>query len=442
MCDSFVALPSFTKSGNLIFGKNSDREPNETQLVLRVPRKKWSERSLQCTFIAVPQVAETFEVVLSKPYQMWGAEMGVNEYGLVIGNEAVFTKIKFGRNNDGLTGMDLLRLALERCQTADEALPTITVLLEKYGQNACGGYQNKRFYYHNSFLIADFHQAWVLETAGRHWAAQRIESFGSISNGLTIGSDFDLISKDAISFARQNRWTKRGKPFHFRDAYSDWLYTRLSNCKLRQALSNRKLAEKTGVFTRKDAMDLLRTHDRDPLQFQPQKSTSASICMHATGILNPSQTTGSMIAEIRNRKPSTIWLTGTSMPCLSIYKPLFLNGRYLVDSKLDASRPLEHHHFWWTAEKLHRTIIRNYRKGYAAIKMEKEKFQLDLLRDEEELLAQLPQTEKLDQLSAKAFSLHYQQLLQWDQKVSSLNLKERSWNALYRSFLKKSSGSI
>ena len=29
MCDTFVALPSHTASGNLIFAKNSDREPNE-----------------------------------------------------------------------------------------------------------------------------------------------------------------------------------------------------------------------------------------------------------------------------------------------------------------------------------------------------------------------------------------------------------------------------
>jgi hypothetical protein len=44
--------------------------------------------------------------------------------------------------------MDLLRLALERCKTADEAIRCITSLLEQYGQNANGGYKNKNFYYH------------------------------------------------------------------------------------------------------------------------------------------------------------------------------------------------------------------------------------------------------------------------------------------------------
>ncbi len=39
--------------------------------------------------------------------------MGVNEKGMVIGNEALFTKVK-QEKAPGLIGMDLLRLALER----------------------------------------------------------------------------------------------------------------------------------------------------------------------------------------------------------------------------------------------------------------------------------------------------------------------------------------
>ncbi len=74
-----------------------------------------------------------------------------------------------------------LRLGLERGATAREALGVITTLLERHGQGgACsesptaapgdGG----KMTYHNGFLLADAAEAWVLETAGENWAAERV----------------------------------------------------------------------------------------------------------------------------------------------------------------------------------------------------------------------------------------------------------------------------
>ncbi len=64
----------------------------------------------QCTYIAVDQVEETHAVILSKPAWMWGAEMGANSHGVVIGNEAVFTKLNGEQDaEEKLLGMDLVR---------------------------------------------------------------------------------------------------------------------------------------------------------------------------------------------------------------------------------------------------------------------------------------------------------------------------------------------
>ena len=73
--------------------------------------------------------------------------------------------------------MDLLRLALERSADAESAVALMTELLEKHGQDACGGYQDRKFYYHNSFIIADPGQAYVLETVDRFWAAKKVQGY-------------------------------------------------------------------------------------------------------------------------------------------------------------------------------------------------------------------------------------------------------------------------
>src|SRR5690625_3053580 len=113
MCDTMVALGNTTKDGSIIFAKNSDRQPNEPLLHVHQPRQKFPPKEkLNCTYVTIDQVEETYEVFLLKPSWMWGCEMGVNEHGLTIGNEAVFTKEKV--NKTGLLGMDLVRLALER----------------------------------------------------------------------------------------------------------------------------------------------------------------------------------------------------------------------------------------------------------------------------------------------------------------------------------------
>lgn len=79
-CDTFVVMGNVTESGDVIFGKNSDRPKGEVQEVLYVEPQKYPEGTkLKCTYIEIDQVQETIGVILSKPAWMWGAEMGANE---------------------------------------------------------------------------------------------------------------------------------------------------------------------------------------------------------------------------------------------------------------------------------------------------------------------------------------------------------------------------
>ncbi|MCU0444410.1 MAG: C69 family dipeptidase [Microscillaceae bacterium] len=436
MCDTFVALPSHTATGNLIFGKNSDREPNEAQAIVRIPAQILDNKQVRCTYINIPQVESTYEIIVSKPFQMWGAEMGINEKGLVIGNEAVFTKVKFNKKNEGLTGMDLLRLALERADSAERAIELITNLLAEYGQDACGGYENRNFYYHNSFIIADKQTAWVLETAGKEWAAQQVKGFRSISNGLTIENDYDLISPQAINWAKKQGWLKTGEDFSFRKAYSDSLMTYMSSCKIRQQHTQNTLQSHNQQLNVQAAIKILQSHNLPAQAFRPAQASSASVCMHATGLLNPSQTTGSMIVENRIDQPATVWLTGTSMPCLSVFKPFFLGGKSILLDQFLAPGVQADDSLWWQAEKLHRLICQDYQKYKSLIINELNDLQTHIFQQATALINQNAELEKLDLLSEESLMAHFESLKIWFKTLHSTPPPKKSWNPFYQRWLK------
>ena len=108
MCDTFVAMADATANGSVILAKNSDREPNEAHEIVYVPAGEHAPGSVAtCTYLVIPQARRTNAVLLGKPYWIWGAEMGANYHGVVIGNEAVFTKAPHERD-PGLIGNAIL----------------------------------------------------------------------------------------------------------------------------------------------------------------------------------------------------------------------------------------------------------------------------------------------------------------------------------------------
>ena len=101
-CDTVVALGSATGNGQTIFGKNSDRPADECQpLVLRPQVEHDTGTTLHCQFVALPQVATTYRHVGSRPHWCWGYEHGFNAHQVVIGNEALFSKLARNPPNIG-----------------------------------------------------------------------------------------------------------------------------------------------------------------------------------------------------------------------------------------------------------------------------------------------------------------------------------------------------
>ncbi len=295
MCDTFVALGPATADGSVVFGKNSDRPAGERQNVRFFAAGRHPPGAMvRCTYVGLPQAPRTFAVLVSKIDWMWGAEMGANERGVVIGNEAVWTREPAGP--PALLGMDLVRLGLERGATAGEALGVITGLLERFGQGGACAESDPSFTYHNAFLIADASEAWVLETAGRHWAAEKVTSdFRNISNGLTIRADFDLCSAGLREHARGRGLHDGEGKFDFAAVFSAGPVD--PDPYSRQARGQGLLSEHRGRITPDVMMAILRDHE-------------SGICMHG-----PFETTASMVSRIERRGDARHWFTGAPHPC-------------------------------------------------------------------------------------------------------------------------------
>ena len=349
MCDTMAAV---TADG-VLFAKNSDRDVNEAQVLRWYPAQQHAPGTeLRCTWTSIPQAERTNAVLLSQPWWMWGAEIGANEHGVMIGNEAVFTRrTGAGDEEHPLLGMDLLRLALERATTAREAVQVIVELLERHGQGGSCSHEHPRFSYDNSYIVADPDGAVVLETAGRRWATQEVRTARSISNGLTIPG--------------------------FAEHYADPVRGRVAGCAVRRRTTEAAAGRATGPL---DLMRALREHgDRPAPRWSPVNGALSAPCAHAGGLVTSTQSTASWVADLRPGGPARgrHWVTGTSAPCTSLFKPVTVTAPVVHEPD---PMPDNHHdpaYLWWRHERLHRLAVRDLASALEAYGADRDRLEAD-----------------------------------------------------------------
>jgi secernin len=185
VCDLLCALPPAT-GGVALFAKNSDRPPTESQPLEWRPARRETD-PVRTTYLEVPPAprGEVLGVLGSRPAWMWGYEHGVNEAGVAAGNATIFTTLDPRSFPPALTGMDLVRLALERAPSAAAAVDVIAQLIAEHGQGGSGQEHEDRPYW-SSFLVCDPATAFVVETSGREIGVERVERSRATSNRTTI----------------------------------------------------------------------------------------------------------------------------------------------------------------------------------------------------------------------------------------------------------------
>ena len=332
MCDALVALGETTRDGSVIFAKNSDRPAGECQVLHSAPAAQHrSGEVIQCTYLRVPEEERSLATVGCRPYWCWGYETGVNEAGVVGGNTAIFTKsihLLDNRQELGLTGMDLLRLALARSESAESATETIIDLLEQHGQwgSAIVGRDHESGSYENAFLLADRNEAWVLETSGRRWISRRIEKgFYALSNQPTIRDKWTNICADMFDFASDNVWWQPDREaFDFAQLLGDHEHYSRQVSHLRWQRSQSLLKRSVGAIDASTMMSIMRDHYEDSFLQGPQFNRFLpdfhTICMHdSPSGFTWGNTATSLIVELPRDGGTPLLWAAYQPPCASIY---------------------------------------------------------------------------------------------------------------------------
>jgi len=313
VCDTF----SVRHADGTYFAKSSDRPVDESQVVGWFASRPGGG-DLATQYLTIPD-AGSVGVLGSRPSWLWGFEHGINEHRVAVGNEKVWTVDDPRQAPPALLGMDLVRLALERAHTAEEALGTITWLLDRHGQGGSAEEHHDEPYW-SSFLLVDPLGGWVLETSGRSWVATPVGDGAAISNRLTLTKGWSLSSPDVPAGADWDAWRPRDVP------------TGLADHRL---AATRACVRRGGTdLTPADLVATMRDHGDGPWggPGRPNGSVSAvpadvhddwsgvTVCMH---VRDYQCTTASMVADLRHdpSEPLRVWAClGT--PCTSVYLPV------------------------------------------------------------------------------------------------------------------------
>ncbi len=307
MCDALCVHGK----GGLLFAKNSDRPPTEPQVVRTFPGRAPGS-VLDTQYLGIPD-AGAYALVGSQPTWLWGLEHGVNEHGVVIGNEKVWTTSRPRSRPPALIGMDLVRLGLERARSADEAIGVMTELLEQHGQGGSGERDHDEPY-DSSFLVADRKTAWLLETAGRIWAARETGEGAALSNRLSLSTDWTRGSSDLTPGS------------DFQSHRNPRVPTSIADHRLEATRS----CVARGPDAPEQLLATLRDHGESPLadgrpapipHAPGDDNTGVTVCMHVREV---QATTASMVVAVPNDPGASIrtW-SALGSPCVSVYVPGF-----------------------------------------------------------------------------------------------------------------------
>ncbi|CAO1411602.1 unnamed protein product [Diamesa serratosioi] len=179
MSELFIVLPPLTKNNSIIYGRNSLLEDSE--IIFNEPEA--NSGNPKCKNIEVNSEAAV-AVILN-------GNCGANE-------KNVSMSVIFEENSpeNGLSATDITRLTLERSDSAEKSIESITNLISTYNPDSVGGVETFPKY---SFLICDNNDVYILDVVEKYWAAEKMtEGFRAFSSGLSVKTKIDKQSENLV----------------------------------------------------------------------------------------------------------------------------------------------------------------------------------------------------------------------------------------------------
>lgn len=341
--DMVVALSSATTTRTTFFGHNRHGPTRAAIALHRAPGRAYAlGETVRTQFVELPQARQTCTVLGCQSAESWGYHAGVNEHQVAIGQSR--WQSQPAHDTRGLSGDDLVRLALERSRTARQALETITDLVTRHREGtfsfsapAWSGVskiepeekQNVPFsgsFAGSVFLIADPREAYLLEAAGSFWAWLEVREPRAASDVSLIRQDWQRLVPGLAEHAFQHGW--------WPDDGSKLDFGCVNHAPLGQASALRRwgrasllLEEQHGHIDAPFLRRLLSDHyegttfEVDPLD---PADGPRSICRHSA----PNDDSATVLSFLTELAPDGIPMAWCAFgpPCLSVYLPIFLDG--------------------------------------------------------------------------------------------------------------------
>ncbi len=324
-CDMVVALGRAAADGHARFGQNISRPAGPWLALHRSPGRAFAPgEAVQTQRLPVPQVRQTHTVVGCRPARCWGYYHGLNEHGVAAGCAGFHTKLR--SEQPGLAATDLVRLVLERSQSARQAVDVLAGLLERHGQGVTGSPGDGHA--DHAVLIADAAEAFVVETAANHWVCQEILQARAVGNLCTVRQDWDRISRGLGGYAiERGWWPADGSKLDFAEALCDNPVGEASALR-RWGRATLLLEQQNGHIDAGFLRRLLGDHyEGTAFEIDPfaGRQVPLPLCQHATE--GEPGTAVSFLAELAPAAAS-LQVLGCAFgpPCLSVYLPVFLDG--------------------------------------------------------------------------------------------------------------------